>query len=82
MFALIGTKVRSINETLGVGTLIAVPYNCPFKLGRTKLMAFAAPVEVGIIASPEARALLRSLWSVSNNFWSPVYLQHSQTIVP
>ena len=29
-------NVKSINETLGVGTLIAVPSNFPFKLGRTK----------------------------------------------
>ena len=55
------TTVKSTKETLGVGTLIAVPSNFPFKLGKTKLIAFAAPVEVGIIASPEALALLRSL---------------------
>ena len=41
------TKVKSINETFGVGTLIAVPSNLPFKLGKTKLIALAAPVDVG-----------------------------------
>ena len=32
-----------------MGTLIAVPSNFPFKFGKTRLKAFAAPVEVGII---------------------------------
>ena len=43
------------------GTLIAVPSSLPFKLGNTKLIAFAAPVEVGIIASPAALARRKSL---------------------
>ena len=63
-----GTNVRSIKDTFGVGTLIAVPSNLPYKLGRTKLIALAAPVDVGIIESPEARARLKSLCNVSNNF--------------
>ena len=50
-----------LEDTFGVGTLIAVPSNFPFKLGKTKLIALAAPVEVGIIESPEALALLKSL---------------------
>ena len=62
------TSVRSIKETFGVGTLIAVPSNLPFKLGRTKLIALAAPVEVGIIAPSVDLALLKSLCNVSNNF--------------
>ena len=59
--SLLGTNVRSIKETLGVGTLIAVPSSFPYKLGNTKLIALAAPVEVGIMASPDALALLKSL---------------------
>ena len=59
--SLFDTNVKSIKDTFGVGTLIAVPSNLPFKLGKTKLIAFAAPVDVGIIASPDARALLKSL---------------------
>ena len=55
------TRVKSIKETLGVGTLIAVPSNFPFKLGSTKLIALAAPVEVGIIAPSVDLALLKSL---------------------
>ena len=58
---LLVTNLKSINETFGVGTLIAVPSNLPLRLGNTKLIALAAPVEVGIIASPDALALLKSL---------------------
>ena len=46
------TKVKSIKETFEVGTLIAVPSSLPLSLGRTKLSAFAAPVDVGIIELP------------------------------
>ena len=68
LISLFETNVRSIKETFGVGTLIAVPSSFPFKLGNTKLIALAAPVEVGIIASPDALALLRSLCNVSKSF--------------
>ena len=46
-------NTNSINDTFGVGTLIAVPSNFPFKLGKTKLIALAAPVEAGIILTKE-----------------------------
>src|SRR6188474_2492269 len=36
-------------------------------------MAFAAPVEVGIMDWPAARARRRSLWGRSRIFWSLVY---------
>ena len=55
-------NVKSISETFGVGTRIAVPSNLPFNLGKTKLNAYAAPVEVGIIEIAAPLALLRSLW--------------------
>ena len=31
----LGTNVRSIKDTFGVGTLIAVPSNLPLRLGKT-----------------------------------------------
>ena len=52
------TNVKSIKETFGVGTLMAVPSSFPLRLGKTKLIAFAAPVELGIIFN---RALLPPL---------------------
>ena len=58
-------KVRSISETFEVGTLIAVPSNLPFIFGKTRPIAFAAPVEVGIKESVAVLALLRSLCKVS-----------------
>ena len=54
------TNLKSINETLGVGTLIAVPSNLPESSGITSPTAFAAPVDVGIIDNDAARALLKS----------------------
>ena len=58
---LLEVKVKSINETLGVGILIDVPSSFPFKLGKTRLKAFAAPVDVGIIDIEAALALLKSV---------------------
>ena len=40
--------------------------NLVLSLGN--LLHSTAPVEVGIIASPDALALLKSLWRVSNSF--------------
>ena len=54
-------SVKSIKDTFGVGTLIAVPSSFPFNSGRTKLKAFAAPVDVGIIDIAAPLALLKSL---------------------
>ena len=54
-------NLKSTRDTFGVGTLIAVPSNFPFKRGRTRPTAFAAPVLVGIMLLYAALALLRSL---------------------
>ena len=58
---LLEVNVRSINDTFGVGTLIAVQSSLHFSLGRTKLKAFAATVDVGIIDIAAPLALLKSL---------------------
>ena len=42
-------KTSSINETFGVGTLIATPSSFPFREGIISAMALDAPVEVGTI---------------------------------
>jgi len=51
--------VRSTIETFEVGTRIAIPSSLPLSAGSTRPIAFAAPVEVGIIDIPAARARLR-----------------------
>jgi hypothetical protein len=48
-----GTNLKSITETLGVGTRMATPSSS----GRTKPTALAAPVEVGIMLRAAARAV-------------------------
>ena len=53
-------------ETLGVGTLIAVPSSFPSNSGITVPIVFAAPVEVGIIARAAARHRYKSSWRLSN----------------
>lgn len=65
-------KFRSTIDTFGVGTRMAPPSNLPFNSGRTRPMALAAPVEVGIIDMAQARARRRSLWALSTIFWSLV----------
>jgi len=52
---------RSTIETVGVGTRIDNPFSLPLSSGITSPIAFAAPVEVGIIDVAAALALLRSL---------------------
>ena len=42
-------KTNSINETLGVGTLIAIPSSFPFKSGIISPIDLEAPVDVGTI---------------------------------
>ena len=69
--SLVAVKVRSISDTFGVGTRIAVPSNLPASSGSTKPTARAAPVEVGIIDIAAARARCRSEWRVSKTGWSP-----------
>jgi len=65
-------KVKSINDTFGVGTRMAVPSSLPASSGSTRPTARAAPVEVGIIELAAARARCRSLCKVSSTGWSPV----------
>ena len=67
-----GMKVRSIRLTLGVGTRIADPSSLPFNSGSTSPTARAAPVVVGIMDMPAARARRMSLWIWSKIFWSLV----------
>src|SRR5260221_13955329 len=66
------SNLKSITDTLAVGTRIEVPSSLPLSAGRTSPTALAAPVEVGIIDSAAARARRRSLCSVSTVLWSPV----------
>ena len=42
-------NTSSIRDTLGVGTLIAIPSSLPFNEGIISPIAFDAPVEVGTI---------------------------------
>ena len=42
-------KISSIRETLGVGTLTAIPSSFPFKSGIISPIALEAPVDVGTI---------------------------------
>src|SRR5580704_5929774 len=66
------SNLKSISDTLAVGTRIAVPSSLPFSAGNTSPTARAAPVEVGISETAAARARRRSLCSVSCRLWSPV----------
>lgn len=52
--------VRSTTDTLGVGTLKAMPVNFPFKSLITLPTALAAPVVDGIILTPAALPALQS----------------------
>ena len=54
-------KTKSTNETLGVGTLIAIPSIFPFSSGIISPRALEAPVEVGTIDCAADLALLGSL---------------------
>ena len=64
-------KTSSINETLGVGTLVATPSNLPLSEGIISPIAFDAPVEVGTIdhcRSGSSWVFMR----LSNILWSLV----------
>ena len=63
---------RSVSDTSGVGTRIAMPSIFPFTSGITSDVAFAAPVVVGIIDTAAARARRRSLCGKSRIDWSLV----------
>ena len=59
--AVFSSTVRSVAEPVGTGTRMAYPSSLPFKCGRTRAIAFAAPVLVGIMFIAAARARRRSL---------------------
>ena len=65
-------NTNSTRDTLGVGTLIEIPSTLPFNSVKTSPRDFVAPVVVGIIELGPLRALLKSLWELSNNLWSVV----------
>ena len=65
-------KVKSTSETSVVGTRTARPSSFPLSCGKTSAIALAAPVEVGIIETPAARARRRSLCGRSRMRWSLV----------
>ena len=62
------TTARSVSDTSGVGTRIAMPSIFPFSSGITSEVAFAAPVVVGMIDNAAARARRRSLCGRSSTF--------------
>ena len=68
--ALSTTTARSVNDTSGVGTRMAMPSIFPFSSGMTSDVAFAAPVVVGMIDIAAARARRMSLCGRSRMFWS------------
>src|SRR5699024_8186901 len=67
------STTKSTKETFGVGTRNAIPCNLPFKCGNTSPNAFAAPVDVGTIDWPQARARRKSLCELSKLTLSLVY---------
>ena len=67
------SATRSTRETVGVGTRTERPFSLPSSSGITMPIAFAAPVEVGIIETAAARARRKSLWLTSRILWSLVY---------
>ncbi len=65
--------MKSTTETVGVGTRRLKPSNLPLRSGITRARAFAAPVDVGMMFWPAARARRGSLWATSRMRWSLVY---------
>src|SRR2546427_5623362 len=68
--SLSSSTVRSIIDTFGVGTRMAIPSNLPLSWGSTRCRALAAPVLVGTIETAAARARRKSLWGRSRSCWS------------
>ena len=58
---------RSTTDTLGVGTLRAMPLSLPLSWGSTRDTALAAPVLVGTMFNAAALALLKSLCEASKS---------------
>src|SRR2546429_579993 len=61
------SMTTSTSETFGVGTRTLMPSNFPFNSGKTRATALAAPVEVGIMERPAARARRKSLCGRSSS---------------
>ena len=64
------SAVKSTTLTVGVGTRRLKPSNLPLRSGITRASAFAAPVVVGMMFWPAARARRGSLWATSRMRWS------------
>ena len=64
------SAVKSTTLTVGVGTRRLKPSNLPLRSGITSASAFAAPVVVGMMFWPAARARRGSLWATSRIRWS------------
>jgi hypothetical protein len=64
--------VKSTTLTVGVGTRRLKPSNLPLRSGITSASAFAAPVVVGMMFWPAARARRGSLCATSRMRWSLV----------
>ena len=70
--SLFSWAVKSVIEPVGTGTRRAVPSRRPSIDCMTRLVARAAPVEVGMMLMAAARARRRSLCGPSTSDWSPV----------
>ena len=62
-----------VRDDVGTGTRSEGPSSRPFIDANTKLVARAAPVDVGIMLIAAPRARRRSLCGPSTSDWSPVY---------
>ena len=67
------TAVKSVMEPAGSGTRNDLPSSRPFIASSTRLVARAAPVELGTMLTAPARARRRSVCVRSSRFWSFVY---------
>ncbi len=59
--SLFSVQTKSVIDPVGVGTLYEFPFSFPLSSGMTTPMAFAAPVDVGMMFSAAARERRRSL---------------------
>ncbi len=69
---LVSVAVRSTRLTSLTGTRREAPWNFPLSSGMTSAIALAAPVVVGMIDIPAARARRKSLCGVSSSTMSLV----------
>ena len=68
----LSTALKSVIEPVGTGTRNDVPSSLPFIDDITRLVARAAPVDVGMMLIAAPRARRRSLCGPSTSCWSPV----------